>query len=37
MWQTAAETALGLNAQGVVTVQGKAWTTMQGKRVLERV
>jgi hypothetical protein len=29
MWQTAAETALGLNAQGVVTVQGK--------RVLERV
>jgi DNA invertase Pin-like site-specific DNA recombinase len=29
--------AAGLNARGVVTAQGKPWSAMQVKRVLERV
>jgi hypothetical protein len=31
------EIAAGLNAKGILTAQGKAWSAMQVKRVLERV
>jgi hypothetical protein len=29
--------AAGLNARGIATAEGKAWSAMQVKRVLERV